>query len=171
MRSFRFVLLAALAAVTFTSAPAKAGLLLEPYIGYGIGTIGEGAGEGDLKAPYLGARVGMTFPILFLAADYMMPVGGEVEDADLDGGGDLFAVVGASLPLLRAYAGYGFVRSLKFDGGGELEDGNAIKLGVGTTILPFVAINFEYITGKYEEGSAETDSSLMMLSASVPFDL
>lgn len=183
MRSIRFALLALAAAVTLKAAPAHAGFMAEPYLGYKMGNYdgGTAASKGDLSGVSIGARVGYAFPVIFVAADYSILPSGSV---DWDNGGDtdvtndqLLIDVGVSLPLIRAYAGYGLMNDFKFDGGAKLTGGSLWKLGVGTTILPFVAINLEYQNAEHDkaelgglEGDTDAKSNAFMLSVSLPLE-
>jgi Outer membrane protein beta-barrel domain len=180
MRSLRFALFGLVAALVMKATPASADALVEPYLGYKMGTFDNNGAKGDLTGVALGARVGFAFPVVFIAADYSVLTGGSIDwDAAASGetditGSDLYATVGVSLPLIRAYAGYGVMNKLKPDGSAEIKDGTHIKLGVGTTILPFVAINLDYQTSDWDkQGDTKIDgvkSNVFMLSASVPFE-
>lgn len=185
----------AVAALTCLSLPAKAGLLLEPYLGYGFGKFEQatafGNSDADTTGTTLGARVGYTFPaFLWLGLDYSMLLSGEAKGdnstSDIEGS-SLYAVAGIDFPiLLRAYIGYGFLHELKVKGTPESTyEGSAMKLGVGFTGLPIVSLNLEYIMADYDKvkgggsdasiGSGnlitEAKSSTVMLSVSAPFDL
>jgi hypothetical protein len=184
MRGLRLLVLGLATAVTLSSVPAKAGLLLEPYLGYQFGKFKDssvGGSDADYSGATLGARVGATFPILFIALDYSLPVSGTLKPSggsNIDvTGGQLFAEVGASLPLIRAYLGYGLSNWYELKASGltaKYEGGTAIKAGVGTTILPMVAINLEYQTQKFDKVGGVTTSDykadLFMINASLPFE-
>ncbi len=180
MRSIRFALLALVAAVSLKAAPAQAGFMLEPYLGYKMGKFDNNGVKGDLSGVSVGARAGYAFPVIFIAADYSVLASGEVDwDNSALGKSDvtnnqLLLDVGVSLPLIRAYAGYGLSNEFKFDGGSKLKGGTLWKLGVGTTILPFVAINLEYQNAEHDKADGvEVDgvkSNAFMLSASVPLE-
>jgi hypothetical protein len=166
MRFFTKVLLTAV--LVLAAQTAKADLYLEPYIGYGMGTaeIQQSAGKDShyLTSTVIGGRVGLGLPIVFLGVDYSLGTGTSTVKDNGTGsaaGGDatstqLFAVVGAHIPLLRAYAGYGLINDLKLknSNGESTLKGSAIKLGVGYSGLPFVAINFEMITSTFNKISS-----------------
>jgi hypothetical protein len=177
--------------------PAHAGLLLEPYVGYEMGSA-EVSSSGltakyDTSGITVGGRVGFTMPIFFAALDYSMANGkanltsGPGTSPDLSRS-SLFAVVGASLPLIRVYGGYGFLHELtmKDASGDGVFKGSALKLGASFTGLPFLALNLEYIMSslnKYKASSgtesaigtgnpvSDAKANAFMLSVSVPFDL
>ena len=184
--------------VTLAASAAQAGLLLEPYLGYGFGTVEAKQNSGataksTLTMPVLGGRVGYEGFLVHAAIDYSLPLGGTskgdsggAEDADISGGSSLFAVVGVHIPLFRFWGGYGIIYdlTLKDDGAETTYKGTALKAGVGFTGLPFVALNLEYIMGttdKLKTSSGETSvsdlgyssvkSNLVLLSVSMPFDL
>lgn len=180
MRVLRFALLGLVAAFTLKAAPASAEVLFEPYLGYKMGTFDNNGTKGDLTGAAVGARLGIAFPVVFIAADYSILSGGEINwDSNALGKSDitndqLYVDVGVSLPLIRGYAGYGLINDLKFKNGAKLTKGTLWKLGVGTTILPFVAINLEYQNAEHDKADGvEVDgvkSNAFMLSLSVPFE-
>jgi len=174
--------------VTFIS-QAQAGLLIEPVVGYNLGakvdTDVDGVGEvSGGTGPSYGGRLGYTTLGLQLGFDYLkstLAMDDDLVDEDVNLT-EMGAFVGFKFPvLLRVYAGYIF--SAKADtevAGSKLEytDGSGTKVGIGFTGLPFVNINVEYRSGKFdtlESGGVEIDSkatySSLMLSASLPFDI
>lgn len=183
-----------LVALSLLSLPARAGLLLEPYLGYEFGDAKVkttmGTGEWTTSGLAFGARVGMTFPIVFVALDYSMAndlkFKGKDGTTDEDGSrSTLAAVVGAKLPLVRAYAGYAFLNdhTLKSNSGDVTLKGSGVKLGVGFTGFPIVSVNLEYLMSKFDKvksngnevsiGSGqiyeEATANAFMLSVSAPF--
>ncbi len=164
---------------------AKAGIFVEPYAGYGLGSYDDGAGEkGKVSAVSLGARIGGEMNMLFIGADVSKQMSGKIK-ADNAGGTDekftgtqLYGVVGANLPILRLWAGYGLLNEIKMDsvlGDVTVDGGSHIKLGVGFKIIPMVSLNVEYLIEKYKKIevagiSQDTDfkSNTLLLSASVP---
>lgn len=187
MRTISRILFAVV--LLFAAHPAKADLYLEPYLGYGSGELKLGSSTYTMSGSGIGARVGFSLPIFFVAADYAMGSGkanlksGSGSSGDYSSS-DLFAVVGARLPLIRAYAGYGLMNSVTAKGNGadSTLTGTAMKFGVGFSGLPFVAINLEYITETYNKlksGGAEYDiksggiidkasAGMYMLTVSLP---
>jgi hypothetical protein len=185
MRGLRFFALVLVASIgLLTARPAHAAILLEPYLGYEFGKLkysGTPSADFDVTSAALGARLGYAFPVVFIAADYSTLLGGSAKDsagnkADATGS-QLFAEVGAHLPLIRGYLGYGLMNTLELSSNGtstKFENGTAIKAGIGTTILPMVAINLEYITSTYDKVGGITTSNyksdLFMLNVSLPFE-
>jgi hypothetical protein len=188
MRGLRFLTLGLLVSLTVLAVrPAKANILLEPYLGYELGKFSYATTPSstsyDFSSAVLGARVGYQFAMVFVAADYDLLLGGNLKNGTNGApdstvkGSQLFADVGVSLPLIRAYAGYGFVNSLtatanSFDT--TSDGGSAFKLGVGTTILPLVAFNLEYIHTDYDKvtnSTVKSSSNVYMLNVSLPFNL
>lgn len=179
MKSLKHGILAV--AVVFSASAAQAGLLLEPYLGYTMGTFEDS--DGKLTSPVLGARVGYSAVLLSFGVDYSMYTGGKVKDdnSDVDASGSqAFAFVGVGVPLIRAWVGYGVMNDLKLknSGGESTYTGTAMKAGVGFTGLPFVSLNAEYIMNDYNklktplgEGDTDAKGSEIRLSASLPFDL
>lgn len=188
MRGLRLLTLGLVASVAVLAArPAQAGILVEPYLGYELGTLkytGSPNASFDLSSAALGLRAGVTFPLLFVALDYSVLLGGSAKDDTAAAtkwdasGSQLFAEVGAQLPLIRAYLGYGIANTFELKSGGttnKFENGTTIKAGVGTTVFPLIAVNLEYITSSYDKlnGNSPSDSksNFFMLNLSVPFDL
>lgn len=142
-------------ALVFISSTSFAGILLEPYLGYNIGSTSQ-TGSSDSKDNGLGygARLGWTLPLVFFAVDYSAasikdkPDVGTSSDVKYSAIG---AVVGASLPVLRLWAGYNFKSTFDVDGGGKLE-GNGMKAGLGfkMPVLP-ISFNLEYILNQYDK--------------------
>jgi hypothetical protein len=142
---------------------------------------GTPSSDADLTSGALGLRLGAAFPIVFVAADYSLLVGGSLKSnsgTKFDASGNqLFAEVGAQLPLVRAYLGYGLMNTLQADGNGvsvKYEGGTAIKAGVGTTIMPMFAVNLEYITSTYDKvggvSTSDMKSDFFMLNVSLPLE-
>jgi hypothetical protein len=174
--------------VTFISR-ANAGLLIEPVVGYNLGasidTDIDGVGEvdGGTGVSY-GGRLGYTNLGLQLGVDYLkstLSMDDDFVDEDVNFT-EMAAFVGFKFPvLLRVYAGYIFSSNADTEVAGskiEYSEGSGTKVGIGFTGLPFVNINVEYRSGKFdtlESGGVEVDSSAtyksLMLSASVPFDI
>ena len=163
---------------------AKAGLLLEPYLGYVSGTQKQ-TSKANYTGSEVGARVGYSFFGFAFGADYQM--GNYTDDSspkDTITQGDFGAFVAFKFPVLfRVYATYvpSSELKLKYSGGSStLKDGTATKIGVGFTGLPFININLEMITAEYGKASTSGVSSTLSpksktsgyaLSISAPFDL
>lgn len=176
-----------LAVALLCAVPAKAGVLIEPVLGYSFKSFevddpdfSEEKGSG---ASY-GGRLGYQNFGFQLGLDYLRS---SISMNDNDFKKDLTtsewaAFAGFEFPiLLRVYAGYIFSANAETEVvGGEklkLQDGTGMKLGVGFTGLPFVDINFEYRKGTYTKikmgGSADidTDFNAFMVGVSLPFVL
>jgi hypothetical protein len=156
----------AIAALSFMALPAKADLLLEPYLGFGAGTAKNtpfgvsGSYSDTMAGTTVGGRVGYAMPLLWFAADYSLsngsfknsekPSGASSVDGDYSGS-NLYAVVGVKVPLLQAYAGYGLMNELTLKKGVDekFSGGTNFKLGAGFTGLPFIALNLELLLNKY----------------------
>lgn len=165
-----------IAITILVSTNASAGILLEPYLGYNAGKLTQsGSEDADITGLGYGLRVGWTLPLLFIALDYSMH---DVDFKDSTGKSsvdvkNLGAVVGASLPIIRVWAGYNFSAE------GEVEadkfKGSGMKAGVGfkMPILP-VSFNLEYIINEYDEMNGmsfanKMESKTVFLSVSAPF--
>lgn len=171
MRFIRMALVsfAALAVVS----TAKADILLEPYLGYGMGkakletTLGNF--EWDNNNVHVGARLGWQFLVAMAGLDYSMPMSGKFKgtstganDGDYSGS-TLWAFAGARLPLIRAYAGYGLMNTAEIKdttGTTTLSGGTSMKVGGSFTGFPLIAVNVEYIMNDYKKiksGGTESD--------------
>lgn len=174
--------------------PAKAGLLLEPYLGLEQGQtyqVVQNLADTSYKTSgaVVGARVGYTLPLLFwFGVDYSMVTGGKSKydfggvDGDLSRS-DLYAVAGVDLPiLLRFWAGYGLMNTTTVKQSGvdsKITGGSKLKAGVGLTMLPFVSINLELFNhkgAKVESGGTNLTLNTFednggVLSVSLPLDL
>lgn len=160
---------------------ANAGLLLEPYLGYEMGTTKDA--DGKLDGTQLGARVAWTAPIMFWAGlDYTMGVSAKFKPS-ASGSTDsdakrstLYAVVGVDLPiLLRGWVGYGLMNELKLDDYNTTLKGKSTKLGVSFTGLPFICLNLEYLMETFDKDSngnldPETKNNAYVLSVSLPWE-
>lgn len=161
----------------FTSV-SQAGLLLEPYLAYEMGTT-SGATEGKADGTTLGARIGWTAPVMFwLALDGATGTITSKPDAGANEDGkrtSLYATVGVDFPILvRGWLGYGLMNEVSFDSGKV--KGKATKIGVGFTGLPFISLNVEMVKETFDDRDGATmdptlDNSATVLSVSLPLDL
>ncbi|MEO0335266.1 MAG: outer membrane beta-barrel protein [Pseudomonadota bacterium] len=187
----RFIkLIAALAIVFGFSHSAFAGIHIEPFLGYSVsGNYESDFGsttDGDYVSdgPQIGARVGYGMLGFFGALEYEMS--SMTADGDDDSSIDqtlLGVSVGYEFPILiRGYATYIFSADGKSDDDFDSEfKGTGVKLGVGYTGLPFVAINFEMTQlnfNDYESNSNAADDAFesfdatyYTISVSLPLDL
>ena len=165
----------------------KAALLLEPVVGYNIGTkvdfeSGENYTGGSGTA--FGGRVGYQNFGLQLGLDYLNS-SIDMDDADIDDNISLTewaGFIGYEFPvLLRVYAGYIFSAAGSTESNGndwDLIEGSGTKLGVGFTGLPFIDINVEYRAGSFDnyeingtKQNKEVNYQSIMLGLSLPFTI
>jgi Outer membrane protein beta-barrel domain len=175
-----------LAVFFLISIPAKAGLLIEPVLGFNMGTkldfptknYSGGKGMG------YGGRLGFQKLGFQLGADYLHS-SIDMNETDIKRNVALTewaGFIGYEFPvLLRVYAGYIF--SAKGEtklatGTAKVEDGTGTKVGIGFTGIPFLDINLEYRAGTFDtyrlagvKQSGNIDYSTYMLSLSLPFNL
>ncbi len=170
-----------LAVVLALGAPlAHADLLLEPYVGYFMGKSDDGTTKTDFDGMAFGGRVGYQNLGFMVGADYMTGKWTDDDDPSNDITPSMLGVfAGYNFPiLLRVYGVYGITTKSKVESSGssfELE-GSSIRLGVGTTILPLVSVNLEYMTSSFDEfdGQAltpEVKQTAYALTVSLPFTL
>jgi hypothetical protein len=173
-------LIVALAALLLVVGEARAGVYIEPFVGYGVGDVkftaagpsGSATVGAKMKGLDYGGRVGLK--------SMMFAVGGEYQASDLkfDRGGsnwkpvDIGAFIGVFAPLgFRAWFTY-FISS-KAAG----VKGTGMKLGLGYRFLLHLAINAEYVKRDYKIESVtttstlKTDDSVYGVSLSLPFSL
>lgn len=167
----------------FFSVQAKAGILVEPYLGYqamlteltfGAGTPGGPAFEGlgfkvDGTGMGFGIRAGYALPLIFAAIDYSsaslkgvpknVPAGPTITE-NTQARTSLGVTVGASLPMLRPYVGYIFNDQGKDDI--QSLTGSGFKVGIGFSFIPKISLNAEYQTLTYTKyqltGGTETST-------------
>lgn len=170
----------------FYSSSAVAGPYIEPYLGYVFTgdsetTIaGVSSGEGDLSGVSYGLRVGWSLPaLLTFGLEYQGGTLTYEEDGSADEDYDianLGVFASAKFLFFRAYATYFFDAKIEDESNTEYS-GTGFKIGVGYTGLPFIAINLDYTSNNYDEDDPtsgipfDIDSTLTMLSVSVPFSL
>jgi opacity protein-like surface antigen len=196
-------LFAVLAMAIGMSSAAHAGILIEPYLGYETGdsmfkyvpSVDPSGTEftDSITGASYGMRLGYQFMIPWVALDYSAGTQTAKADKGRDGydltKSSLGAVVGVSLPLVRAWAGYGFSNEMTKKGTAGNPDnkfkGTYLKAGVGLGILPLLELNLEYKINDLKKvdfgaGAGEQDKSdvfdstkydTIMFSISVPFNL
>jgi hypothetical protein len=186
-------------AVFFGVQVAQAGILIEPYLGYETGSfkyaeVGtpDSSFTDTITGTGMGLRLGYKFLIPWVALDYTTVSGkGKAgdpteENYDITQTG-MAAVVGADIPLLRAWLGYGFsnesVRKATANSVETKLKGTYTKVGVGFKFIPFVSLNAEYkinnddkVEGSgFSSNKSDVFSSLsnnsLMISVSAPFNL
>lgn len=146
------------------STPAWAGLYLEPYVGYLESTDNSSVTASGVtlsgKANYHGVIYGGK-----LGAEYsIIAAGGDFLGGSLQGGGastnmqNIGAFVQVSLPMLiKLSASYYF--SGKEKSSGITGTGTGYKVGFGFNIVPFVSLNFDYLSMNYDSLSGGGVSS------------
>lgn len=165
----------------------QAALLIEPVLGYSVGKINTeqsllGESEKDdnsLSGTSYGGRLGFQNLGFQLGVDYLASQ--MTSDGDDFSTSEFGGFVGFEFPiLLRVYAGYVFSGTATAEGDDDdikLKSGTGPKLGVGFTILPFLDLNIEYRSIKYEEkdlgalGKLDTDYQAVMFGVSLPFTI
>ena len=161
-------LVVALSLILGFSGVAKAGILVEPYLGYEMAKVTGTNADGKANGAEFGVRLAYKTPVMvWVGVDGTFGLTGKYSP---DSGSDAdskhntyYAVVGLDFPiLLRAWAGYGFSDEMKLESPyNSKATGKNFKLGVGFTGLPFVSLNAEYIKGtadKIEAGGVTNNS-------------
>ncbi len=142
---------------------AQADILLEPYIGYYTGKNDDGSSETKFKGVGLGGRVGYQSMGFMVGGEYMTGKWSDDDDPSNDITPSVLGVfVGYNFPvLLRVWGTYGLSVKSKVDDGTNSFDlkGDAIKLGVGCTVLPLVSINLEYMSSSFDEMDGQSLST------------
>ncbi len=157
---------------------------IEPYLGMIVSgtmkTVGSTT-ESDLKGNGMGLKLGWNFAGLAVGVDYSM--GSMEEDASGVTTDSKFTNLGAfadfDFPVvpIHIYGAYILKSTIDPDNSTTNVLGKGMKLGAGFTGLPFVAINLDYSTLKYDEtdpasaGSFEINANVVMLSVSLPLNL
>lgn len=175
----------------FASTSAYAGVYIEPYVGYGMGSskgdfniVGVGTATVDQtnKGLVFGGKLGMSSLGLAGGLDYSQF---KSKDHDKTGSNpdsdstvtNIGVFVQYKFPILfKVSASYLFSAESKTDD--TTSTGSGFKIGAGYTGLPFVAINVDYISTKstkiksdlYTIDNVDVKSDLTMLSVSLPFD-
>ena len=157
---------------------AKAGILVDPYIGFGtqkstLDATSSNFDEDTQTAKFIGSRLGFSFLLLSAGLDYQVMEDSEVDQKNMS----LF--VGVDLPiLLRAWAEYFIDSDFENDDVTDVEFKDGYSVGVGFTGLPFVSINLEAQTINYDAKprsnptvTEELKSAAYILSVSLPLDL
>ena len=170
------------------SSYSEAALLVEPVVGFNLGSKADissfpdsysgGSGMG------FGGRIGYQNLGFQLGVDYLNS-NIDMNDDDWDSNlkvSEWAGFVGFRFPVFfKVYAGYIFASSAETKIGGadfDLSSGSGTKLGVGFTGLPFLDLNVEYRTGKFDEIKASgidtgwtMDYSSILFSVSLPITI
>lgn len=138
-----------------------AGLVFEPYLGYQMGAAktttvsGNNTTDSKDKGTVIGARVGYSFLVPWVALDYSMYSGKDdgSPESDLKQTNLGVAVGVQMIPLVRPYAGYILSAKNESDNGtgAVTVKGTGMKVGIGLKILPLVNINIEYAKYDYKD--------------------
>lgn len=174
--------------LTLIATSVQAGILVEPYLGFGFTSGDYDTADVSTTGTTMGARLGYQFLGIMGGLDYSLS---PESSWDFEEDGDTttyklkksqFGVfAGYNLPiLLRAWVGYNF--SAKADGTYKSKDlsyeGSTTTLGVGFTGLPFVSLNLEYKMSSFDDNKYDGDKldeklevNEVLLSVSLPLDL
>ncbi len=174
---------------TCLSTSAMADLLIEPYAGFGFGSLENNKNALHKYtvsfAPTIGGRLGWEGTFLFAAVDYMIQSGtyeGDtslVDNIEVDFTTSMFAAaVGLDVPVLpiRFWGKYIFSRDTTVESTtGDIDySGDGYGIGAGFTGLPFLSINLEYLMTNYDEKDSESvdyDVNTVLFSLSIPFSI
>jgi hypothetical protein len=170
MKQLYKALIALVALYAFT-ASAKAGVYLEPYVGYAASkatsTVSRGTtsvtGSADYSGVGYGGRAGLKGRIFAVGAEYQAgrlksESGGKFEPQDIG------AFIGVFAPLgFRAYGTYFFSAKA-----GSYK-GTAWKLGIGYQMLMLLSLNLEYIDHDYKAISGSSASTSIKMKVSTYF--
>lgn len=177
------------------SSQSQALILLEPYLGYKMGS-GENSlsskTEYDFDTLTYGARLGVKSLGFSLGLDYSLASGEWEAKSSASTSKDdrdqksLGAFIGYELPaFFRVWGTYFFETEFEDTTGADSGDtlgGSGLGLALGYTGLPFVSLNLEYRMFTLDEretsgvktslnGQNEIDYNEILLSLSVPLDL
>jgi hypothetical protein len=145
----------------FAPVAAFADLLIEPGLAYRSGTYdgGTAATKGKVSGVGLNARLAYEFTIVFAGLDLGYSFGTATPDSGSSSDTTAVSVgpvVGASLPMLPlrfwlAYymMDYATLKSTGTPAYDLINNGTAIKVGAGYTIIPLVSVNLDYVTHTY----------------------
>ena len=147
--------------VWFAPQTARAGLLLEPYVGYDTGEWNKGSNcttcSAHQSGATFGARVGVESMGFMLGADAMSGSWtDQYSPSDDETPSSVGAFVGYDGQLMRFYVGYGISSTLKQTriGYDDTFSGTDYKIGIGFHLVPLIALNFEYIDATYTKDSS-----------------
>lgn len=185
---------------TLISSQAKASLLIEPHVAYGILGASDYTALGQTmkmtySGPQYGARLGYQSFGLMLGVDYTRSslsyettYVGTTTNSDVDRD-QIGAFVGYNFPLLfRIWGGYYFSDKAKSkttnsqSNNGDYTSGTGTEIGLGFTGLPFLSINLTYKLSSYDKDydastgatttfSPKLDTSEIAIGVSLPLHL
>lgn len=127
---------------------ASAALLLEPHLGFNLGSSGDGD---SYNGAQLGMRVGYQQLGLMAGLDFTRSTFDQDQSVNSVNVSNAMernewgVFVGYNLPILvRAWAAYYFSNTTKGTTSNIEMSGNTTELGVGFTALPFLSLNLMY---------------------------
>ncbi len=170
-----------------------AGLYLEPYLGYEVGTFkgsadvqGSGVHTADQKltGTNFGAKLGYSLVGFAFGVDYMSGSStGEDQETPPQADAkykstDLGVFAQFSLPMMLKFSATYFLAPKTEDDGTEYK-GSGFKVGVGLTMFPLISINVDMININYDDAkddnvtfnSMDVDRSGVMIGISLPLSL
>lgn len=158
----------------------QAGIHLEPYLGLQFGNSANGAIEGAIGAGTLvGGRIGFGMLGAFAALDISRSahevttkIGNLSVKTDVDMMEKAIAV-GYKIPIfpLKGMLKVIFGHNSKVkNASGDGSDASGMALAAAFTMIPFIDLNLEYKMLKSDEAGDNTESNLVLLSVSAPFN-
>lgn len=162
-------ILVSMFAILSISSAAHAGFFIEPFLGYAVTGKEDDGGSADIKGMDYGARLGATFAMFSIGAEY---AGGSYEQ-DVSSGQnfdttDIGLTFAFDFPImLRLYATYFLKSEAKPDSGTTEKGDGGYRIGIGYTGLPFVDINIEMVKRMYDDPS-DYGFSTTQIGLSVP---
>lgn len=184
-----FTKLVSILLITAITSQAHAGFHFEPYLGKSVsGDWSSSPGEGDVSMTEFGLKMGYQAPVGFqIGGDFQMGKGAHdnilAGGVDADSGHAAFGIyLGYQSDMgLRGYAHYFFASALAFDDANDTAyAGNGFKLGVGYSLLAWLAINLEYQIMNYDEFKnnfvdlmalpSEHEDKMIFITLSFPFN-
>jgi len=153
-----WIKVALVSAALFGFSTAHAGFLVEPYAGFMLNGSSKVAGtKNDYSGSAFGARLGMTTFGLMYGIDYGLGAYTISDKTSADtkvDATDAGVFVGYEFPiLLRAWVTYDLSSQAKGKNSGyeTTYKGKGLKVGVGYTGFPLVAINLEMFNNTYDK--------------------
>lgn len=162
---------------------ASAALLLEPHLGFNLGSTGDGesynGAQYGMRLGYqqLGFMAGLDFTRS--AFDQEMTYNGVTADQKMERN-EWGVFAGYNFPILvRAWAAYYFANTTKNTSASTEYTGSTTELGVGFTALPFLSVNLMYRMINLDEFKAsngaksaqDTSTQEYVIGVSLPLTL
>ena len=165
-----------------TISTASASLLVEPHLGYNLGSSGDGesynGGQFGMRLGY--QQLGLMAGLDFTRSNFDQKSSGASGAATYKMERNEWGVfVGYNFPiLLRAWGAYYFSNKTEITNANVELSGNTKELGLGFTALPFLSLNFMYRMidldkSKYNgvERNADASAQEYVVSISLPLTL